>query len=505
MSASSPFGDSAVVLSQEIVRTLVLLVCLHLAERDRALLSSVAASMLGPEELQAFRASANSMAFVDIDRRPLVASVLDKLPAPQSRVHAMGLLIRGIILGSPKSGYDARMRVALRLVAKDLRLNWNSDIVPCERSVALLLRRPQPVAAATSDAGWTAERVAYVGGASILGGIALAVTGGLAAPAVGAVLGTLGSALGVGGGAVSAFLATGSGAVLVSTLFGAGGAGLSAYKMTRRTAALEEFFVLPVQADTTRLPGSELSVTMGISGWLADEEPGRLARFWGAVFARVPGSDRLVVVYDRRELVEYGDSLDSLIANQALGALYKETAKHALGAAIVGAFTLPVTVLQAISLVDNPFGIAKARSQAAGVELANALDSDHHGHRPVTLVGFGFGALAIFVCLETLGRRGKRGVVENVFLMVTPAMIASERWRVAKSVVAGSLVNMFCEDDLVLQLIFRFRDPAGVCRVVADGVENFSIAYTHFQLGEDPARVAQVLDDYAAAERGQVG
>ena len=46
----------------------------------------------------------------------------------------------------------------------------------------------------------------------------------------------------------------------------------------------------------------------------------------------------------------------------------------------------------------------------AGVELAELLASRLHGHRPVTLVGFGLGARVIMQCLLHLHAMGEPGV-----------------------------------------------------------------------------------------------
>jgi hypothetical protein len=437
---------------------------------------------------------------VELDKRPMLQCIEEHLLTKEARAQAMGLLIRGLVLGSRSKGYDSRMRVAVKRLARDLGLDFARDLVPYERAISAELSKPLPVASQTADRGWTASRVAQVSGAAVLGGVALALTGGLAAPALGAVLGSMGAGLGLTGtaAATSAFLASSGGAAMVSVLFGATGAGLGGYKMKRRTASLEEFFVLPVQADTTRVPGAELSVSMGLSGWLPDESPGRFCRFWGEAFVRVRGADRLCVVYDRTELVEYGDALDSLLANQALGMVYNEAAKHALGGAIVAAFALPSMLVQAMSIVDNPFAVARARCLAAGEELALALEADRHGRRPVSLVGFGFGALAAFRCTQVLAAHAKYGVLEDVVLMGMPLAGGNQSaWEAVRGVVAGKLVNAYCPEDWTLSVLFRLqsRFPAGVAPVNVQGVRDVAIAFSHFDLGANPAHIAAVLEE----------
>lgn len=55
-------------------------------------------------------------------------------------------------------------------------------------------------------------------------------------------------------------------------------------------------------------------------------------------------------------------------------------------------------------MIDNLFFIAARRADEAGVELAKALLQRAHGNRPVTLVGYSFGARVIFSCLRELAR-----------------------------------------------------------------------------------------------------
>ncbi|EDO29281.1 predicted protein, partial [Nematostella vectensis] len=85
------------------------------------------------------------------------------------------------------------------------------------------------------------------------------LTGGLAAPLIAAGAGTL-----LGGGA-AAVLAGVQGLAIITSLFGAAGAGLTGYKMKRRLGEIEQF-------EFEKLTdGDHLHLTIAISGWL--EEP----------------------------------------------------------------------------------------------------------------------------------------------------------------------------------------------------------------------------------------
>ena len=125
------------------------------------------------------------------------------------------------------------------------------------------------------EGAWNRSRMArygLIGTGAVAGGVVLAVTGGLAAPAVVAGLGVAGAAV-AGAGAVGAgaagfaasVAAFGGLSTALGVSFGAAGAGLVGYKLHRRTGHLKEFDFELIDCS----PG--LPVTLGIHGWLNDE------------------------------------------------------------------------------------------------------------------------------------------------------------------------------------------------------------------------------------------
>ena len=104
---------------------------------------------------------------------------------------------------------------------------------------------------------------AATGAGFLAGGVLLGVTGGLAAPLIAPLLVT------ATGGALS-FLATSGGAVLLGTLFGVTGGGLTAFRAKRRMEGIEEFeFVKIEEEDVPSIPS--LSATIVASGFLVRE------------------------------------------------------------------------------------------------------------------------------------------------------------------------------------------------------------------------------------------
>lgn len=105
---------------------------------------------------------------------------------------------------------------------------------------------------------------------AIAGGVLIGVTGGLAAPLVGAGVTTLLGWLGVGGTAVG-LLASGlaGSSVVCGALFGAYGARSTANMVERHTREVRDLAIVPIRD----IKGDEtLGVRLCVSGWLASPE-----------------------------------------------------------------------------------------------------------------------------------------------------------------------------------------------------------------------------------------
>ena len=148
-------------------------------------------------------------------------------------------------------------------------------------------------------------RAAKVGGVAVVGGTLIGLTGGLAAPAVVAGLGIMGSVVGI-----SATVAVSSGVLGVS--FGAAGAGLCGYKMMRRTAELEDFAFDLID----RSPG--LPVTLGVPGWLSSSDDSAW-RTWDAALcgAASDGGEALALRWETAQLREMGNVVSSFVRSHA--------------------------------------------------------------------------------------------------------------------------------------------------------------------------------------------
>ena len=346
-----------------------------------------------------------------------------------------------------------------------------------------------------------------IAAAAVVGGTLLGLTGGLAAPFVGAAVGSVGAAVGAGSAAAatSAFLTSAGGTALVAAASAGTGAGLGGYRMARRVRTnLTEFFFAPVKGTTQR----NLSVVIGVSGlYPTDVTVTQVAAFWRTALEEVSTSECYALIFERAEMVEYGTQLSGMLQSEALNAAGRTAAKAALGSAIVAGFAWPALVVSALGYIDHPFSVLVTRAKAAGVEMARALREKAHGGRPVTLVGFGFGALAVFSCLDQLGEApALEGVVQDALLVCGPLVASRASWARARSVVAGRLVNAFNPNDWVLQFFLRATlmhvSPAtpetdsvvgGFARVDLLGVHDEEVDVTHFHVGSSPKSMLKLV------------
>jgi len=164
-------------------------------------------------------------------------------------------------------------------------------------------------------------------------------------------------------------------------------------------------------------------------------------------------------------------------------------------------------------MIDGTWTLAVERADEAGRELARSLLLSRAGHRPVTLVGYSFGARTIYGCLKELARyqekwedyqegntydleqesiaegygrdfyknmREPSSIVEDAILMGLPNHLSLSSWKACRQVVAGRLVNCFSQKDLILSLMFQFKrlglkPVCGTCPVNVIGVENIDV------------------------------
>mmetsp|Transcript_33092 Transcript_33092/g.67585 ORF Transcript_33092/g.67585 Transcript_33092/m.67585 type:complete len:1195 (-) Transcript_33092:142-3726(-) len=245
-----------------------------------------------------------------------------------------------------------------------------------------------------------------------------------------------------------------------------------------------------------------------------DYNDGRCPVVWD--WNRLYATDIHTVTWESKML----SSLCHIVENMAIEVSTQATKvalQFSVIGAIVSAVAIPSALLTATKLIDDPYQIVILRADEAGRELAKCLlQSDER--RPVTLVGFSFGARVIYSCLRELahqqdiweqtrfrnaddnneGRKSKTfgkkkasisfeydrepaSLIADVIFIGLPRVIDKKVLTSCRRVTGGRLVNCYTKNDWLLSLMFMARAgiPAGV-REVRDvpGVENFDV--THF-------------------------
>lgn len=200
---------------------------------------------------------------------------------------------------------------------------------------------------------------AATGAGFVLGGVAIGLTGGLAAPVLVPALAGL-----TGAG----FLATSGGVVLVGTLFGLGGGGLAGYRVRRRLRGVDsfEFEELPNAAREAGLNIPSLHATICVSGLLL--EPQEQIEPWAAGLGNTKdGRDAFAVRCETDLFVEAGKGLRSYVLDQLLRTGGQKAAEQVLKHTAFAAFA-------AITYVARSF----ASQRVVSCGLAYTSDQSLH-------------------------------------------------------------------------------------------------------------------------------
>ncbi|ORX98333.1 DUF726-domain-containing protein [Basidiobolus meristosporus CBS 931.73] len=357
--------------------------------------------------------------------------------------------------------YDARSRAALFRLASILYLPAEYALHTEQRvAEALFLAKlsgqdpgdaMEETTKASVDARSRKKKLRWIatGVSAVVGATAIGLTGGLAAPLVVAGVG----ALGLGG---TAFLASTTGVAVISSLFGIAGGGLTGLKVTRRMRSLREFYFKPIHVTEQAPSTPSLNVTIVVPGYLRTLDDATFP--WQMNFANQPPHDTYSLVFESQELLSLGNALDSFLATKAASMTAKQIIKHTAMAPLMASIALPMSLIKAGNLIDNPWITGIDRAKKAGLILADVLVERVQGHRPTSLVGYSLGALAIFECLVELANRGKSGLVDEVILLGAPITIDPKRWMAASSVVSRRFVNGYSKNDWVLGFLFRVHN-----------------------------------------------
>ncbi|KAI0913200.1 DUF726-domain-containing protein [Ustulina deusta] len=371
--------------------------------------------------------------------------------------------------------YDARSRVLLERVGKDLEVPW-IDICRFEKRVTDALEMQQQA----EQENWNEEehlenrrklalrkRYVMMGLATVGGGLVIGLSAGLLAPLIGAGLAAGFTTIGIGG--TSSFLAGAGGAAIITSGAAASGSFMGGKAADRRTGAVKTFEYRPFHNN------KRVNLILTISGWLTSK----------ADDVRLPFStvdpimgDLYSILWEPELLTSMGDTIN-ILATEALTQGLQQVLGSTILISLMAALQLPVVLSKLAYLIDNPWAVSLDRAWATGLILADSLIDRNLGSRPITLVGYSLGSRVILSCLLELARKGAHGLVQNVYLFGAPIVVKREEIIRARAVVAGRFVNGYNRNDWILGYLFRLTN-GGIRRVAGLGtidgipeVENF--------------------------------
>ncbi|KAI0374855.1 DUF726-domain-containing protein [Pilatotrama ljubarskyi] len=347
-----------------------------------------------------------------------------------------------------------------------------------EEVVAATLKNPQR---AIEEAGKKTEaaredharkskmlRMVGMGVGAVAGGVLIGVTGGLAAPAVGAGVSTVLGWLGVGGTAVG-MLASGlaGSSVVCGALFGAYGSKRTAAVVGEYTREVRDLAIKAVHE-----PKETMAARLCVTGWL--ESPDDVTAPW-TVFG---GDDTFALQWEVEALQALSTALVDLIKAQAMQYIKGQIIKQTVLAALLSALS-PLSWMKITKTIDNPWMHTKSLAAKTGKVLGTLLAERVLGNRPITLVGYSLGSLVIFEALQHLASLPPSqtlGLIQDVYLFGSPVSTDRAQWAAIRRLAAGRVVNGYGSDDYVLAVLARVSGMnwgvAGLEPVELQGVEN---------------------------------
>ncbi|KAI0850587.1 DUF726-domain-containing protein [Daldinia vernicosa] len=386
--------------------------------------------------------------------------------------------------------YDARSRVLLERVGKDLDVPW-IDICRFEKRVTDALEMQQQAEKENWNEGEHLEnrrklalkrRYVMMGLATVGGGLVIGLSAGLLAPLIGAGLAAGFTTIGVGG--TSSFLAGAGGAAIITSGAAASGSFMGGKAANRRTGAVKTFEYRPLHNN------KRVNLIVTISGWMTSKIDDVRLPF--STVDPVMG-DIYSILWEPEMLTSMGDTIN-ILATEALTQGLQQVLGSTILIGLMAALQLPVVLSKLTYLIDNPWAVSLDRAWASGLILADSLIDRNLGTRPITLVGYSLGSRVIFACLLELARKGAYGLVQNVYIFGSPIVVKKEEFIKARTVVAGRFVNGYNRTDWILGYLFRLtnggiRRIAGLASVDGvPGVENFDC--TEFVVGHMEYRTA---------------
>ena len=426
---------------------------------------------------------------------------IEQLRAQLNREERLQLLGETLLLLLSKcAGYDARLRLLMIRIAHHLEIGQDEFTEEIEEGLidrleaeSVTVAEPPASDQPQQPQKWSKRKWLLATAGVLTGAAACSLTAGLAAPYF---LPALASAVGLTAGA-GAFLAGGGGVALMATVFGVAGAGMAGYRVSRRFAGLKDFKFVPLR---DRERNRSFRVIIAVSGWLGNRERHNdspssawISAFYEQLDLKLFDAEFYCLGFEEEVLRNFGSSLADFLKTTAVTVAASQFISYTVATSVSAALMLPLSVLQAGDLIDNPWTLGVDRARKAGKALAEALRCGAQGRRPVTLIGYSLGALVIFSCLEELARivfqeaqglprnvisragsaldltqvtaqsddsmaqqASLFGIIENVVLMGLPVHVPTASiWCQLKLLVSGRFIHCYSKSDWVLGFLHR--------------------------------------------------
>ncbi|KAK5578247.1 hypothetical protein RB653_003201 [Dictyostelium firmibasis] len=300
-----------------------------------------------------------------------------------------------------------------------------------------------------------AIKTAKIAGAAVTGAVLVGMTGGLAAPFIGMMLNF------VGAGSIVAGIsgATGlSSATMLSVIFGAAGAKVSAGAMISATSGIKDYQIHKIKSQTS------LHAIIGVYGICNDltgvSDYYQTKSVWDRVIRSVTDDygDIFIVEWEKEVMLKL-KQLVSEYQGTIVQGIVRSAATNIISQSLASAL-VPLSVLKAASVLDNPWSLLKDRSEKAGKVLAQQIVDGYFGNRPLTLVSTSMGSRMVFYALEELYNLSLTNpkiysLIESVVFIGSPITSDQKRWSKILKLVSGRLVNCYTPNDLLLKYVCR--------------------------------------------------
>lgn len=426
-----------------------------------------------PEEKDFLLEQAKSMGLKNIDKEELLKRFdrAQKIEIPkyfshlQPKMDAQNMILQLLAFSVCDRVYDSRERQGIKKICKDYHATISiRDIEECENQLFIDLKNAQNSIAhqknkkeISKSKKWDFGKTATVVGIAATVGTALIVTGGMAAPAIGGIVGS--SLFGLSGAAATsaglAFLGGGSlaagglgmvgGQAVIAGLLGVSGGGLAAWKTKHLIDDVKELDLEAINHNTT------LNACVGISGFLSEGRDSK--NDWKSLNTVFDCSQNYALQWESQELYKLRKTLVDVSTKPTVAAFLAQLASVATKKA-GGMIAIPTAILALLDVIDNPWSVAKDRSEKSGRHFGDYL-ADRQISVPVTLIGYSLGARVIVAAAERLYERNALGCIENVVLLGGAVAKNDPRLSKLRQVVSGKIINVYTRQDLVLNYLYR--------------------------------------------------